>query len=336
MANTHRSMIFTANFHTIRKQIVDCKKPPVDDVYYERIIPRATVAFEANRQWNLLDASIYAADPPFACEIIRLGYPVSKLNANGYTSLITAFEQLDVLIVEELFPGFGRVKVDVQKSRAQTRGAKKRVAFIIKVLIEQHTDLAVAKDGMTALHYACRQKNWDLVSLLLIHGANPRPPNLVPTSTYILRKSDKVHFNALVKKLSGKPRPARLCPCFSGKKLESCHLMRQPYPPEFLCNCGSEKIFARCCMNRSMNTGEQWDPKTNKIITREDPQRNIEDFYDLMELWRAFDGLRIDPPQFSKKEMDKLLLTSANELRDEGKMDPAYAHAFNRTGLLPR
>jgi len=144
-------MIFTADFHTMRKQIVDCKKPPLEDEYYEREIPDATLAFEAGRKWNLLDASVYAADPPFACEIIRLGYPIDKKDAKGYTPLIAAFQQLDSLIVEELLPTLGLSRPSMQRSRAQLRGAQRRVIFIIQVLIKQHAALDITKDGLTPL-----------------------------------------------------------------------------------------------------------------------------------------------------------------------------------------
>jgi hypothetical protein len=85
-----------------------------------------------------------------------------------------------------------------------------------------------------------------------------------------------------------------------------------------------------------MNRGEQWDPETDKIVARIDPPGKMEDYYDMVEVWRKLDCGRKDPPQLSQKEMEVLFLEAANEICDEGKMDPAYAYAFKHTGLVPR
>jgi hypothetical protein len=86
----------------------------------------------------------------------------------------------------------------------------------------------------------CWVSEWDMIKLLLEHGADP-----FPTATGITKpihyafknEEDRKRYLMLVEELRSSVRPARVCRCFSGKPMRICHLGQdnnQPYPPLFM------------------------------------------------------------------------------------------------------
>ncbi|KAG8942521.1 hypothetical protein FRC03_003123 [Tulasnella sp. 419] len=133
---------------------------------------------------------------------------------------------------------------------------------IIIFLIEHHADPFL--NGSTLLLYAAISEDWDLVELLLLHGADPT--SLVHARLESARPPLWLRFQFAVNMhyKPGNPRPFRLCPCHSRLSLDECHNSPEakatliPYPLYFLCPCDSGKTFENCCDKRGINWGELW------------------------------------------------------------------------------
>jgi hypothetical protein len=236
-----------------------------------------------------------------------------------------------------------------------------RLEYIACILIEQHADVNHAVNGISPLHLACRARNWNLIALLLEHGANPSP---APTTQYpamlLSSSTDKTHFLALVKKFpSGRPRPGRMCPCFSGKTLSVCHAAdARPYPPSLLCMCASGKSFEKCCARRKMIVSERWDEKSKRIMassiiplqmpdipTHQEKrlEMNIKYMRDTMELSEHLGEAEPGHPFgefFDNQSAQKIALQQLREMTDRlfamGVIDAAYAYALNQLNFWPR
>uniref|UniRef100_A0A8H7XPA3 MYND-type domain-containing protein n=1 Tax=Psilocybe cubensis TaxID=181762 RepID=A0A8H7XPA3_PSICU len=134
-----------------------------------------------------------------------------------------------------------------------------RYTRVARLLIEQHIDVNQSHDGVTPLILACKARDWETISLLLEHGAIKN----FATKTYFSTDKHRKKFMELVSTKSlteGQERPARVCPCWSGKVLPECHGIqgRHPYPLSFLCVCGSKKSHESCCA-RKTPVFEYWE-----------------------------------------------------------------------------
>lgn len=161
------------------------------------------------------------------------------------------------------------------------RNYYQRSKYIMATLIEQHCDpnkyfpacVQGIAGNLTPLQVAVLTNEWELVNLLLKYGANSYPPSPCMLMRHVLdgRPGGKKRLAWAVSQNKTVDRPPRLCPCFSGKSLSECHMQRQPYPPEFLCMCGSKKIHDRCCKKRDVPCHEIWDEEGQWI----QPSRQI-------------------------------------------------------------
>lgn len=134
-----------------------------------------------------------------------------------------------------------------------------RQTRVARLLIEQHIDVNQSHDSVTPLMLACKARDWETISLLLEHGAK----KTFATKTCFSTDKHRKKFMDLVTTKSlpqGHERPARICPCWSGKMLIECHAIpgRHPYPTSFLCMCGSKKSHESCCA-RKTPVYEYWE-----------------------------------------------------------------------------
>ncbi|KAJ3926901.1 MAG: hypothetical protein NXY57DRAFT_904830, partial [Lentinula lateritia] len=220
---------------------------------------------------TVLHEAIDTTDPLLAAEIIRLGALVDKINGRGQTPLLHTLERLGD--VDALYEQ-SRKSSSLMARLIRFDHWRARLKFIAILLIDQHADVnATVQWGgrtVTPLFFAAGvARDFDLVAILLAHGANPYPP--YPASSirdYLSGKKFKMELERFTQLISETPfavRPPRLCPCFSGKTLSDCHAdgrtVGHPYPDEFLCCCGSKKTYRVCCRLRNFNIIEYWNDK---------------------------------------------------------------------------
>jgi ankyrin repeat protein len=177
--------------------------------------------------------------------MIRSGISVDKVNGYGQTPLLQALERMSELQLI-IAANTGRTSQDILE-KEQIQNAQRRVRYIAVVLIEQHANVnaTVDWDGkvVSAIHFACHMADWDLVALLLKHGANPKPA--LPRANlnlFLPTPAAKQRFSDLTAQGTNAGRPPRICPCFSGHPLSKCHSEELPLPDHFTCHCGTKNI----------------------------------------------------------------------------------------------
>ncbi|KAF8172504.1 hypothetical protein BJ912DRAFT_993784 [Pholiota molesta] len=189
-----------------------------------------------------------------------------------------------------------------------------RCARNVRILVEQHADVNRSVGGLSLLNIACKMKNWEIITLLLEHGAKMTLPRSVIQECFT--RDEQARFFALVKSKSlplDQPRPAQMCPCWSGKPLQECHANRHPYPLKFLCICGSEKIYEKCCL-RKTPVAEKWDDEHQRIIHYFDSTGHEE---------------RVPPPSSDVKRLEANQALATLLLMHKS-IDPAFAYALGR------
>ncbi|KAJ6531323.1 hypothetical protein B0H19DRAFT_1273528 [Mycena capillaripes] len=208
------------------------------------VAPAGTVE-DFHPQYTLLHAAIDETDPPLACELIRNGIPLDTVNGGGQTPLLQALKrmwELHSIVRHIMNPNRPERQLILGGKKPLMENAQARLRYMVVVLIEQHANVnaIVQWQGivMSSLHFACSLEDWELVSLLLEHGAHP----------YLCRSDAKDTI-----------RPPPLCPCFSGQPVSECHSKTLPYPDHFTCSCGSTKDYGKCCKRRKMELFEEWD-----------------------------------------------------------------------------
>lgn len=180
-------------------------------------------------------------------EAVRLGISVNQLDADGVSPLALACGMM--LATPPQCP-------DTPK-----------LLHIARILIEQHAEVNVTFNGESLLVIACKTGNWELIELLVLHGACAQPCDLATPSSFLPRKKfARDRFAALH---AASPRPPRKCPCWSGNDLDQCHRHGEslssmfhsaatPYPPDFYCLCQSGKPYRTCCLKRRAIYEEVW------------------------------------------------------------------------------
>ncbi|KAF7337584.1 hypothetical protein MSAN_02231700 [Mycena sanguinolenta] len=222
--------------------------------------------------YSFLHLAIDLTDPPFACEAIRHGTPIDQKSGRGQTPLLHALERLRELraVLKISNISIPSLQEFQYKARLANLNAIDRVRYIIRVLIAQHADVdstGTWKGGkvVSSLHFACAMGDWDLIALLLEHGAKSKPtPACADAEDFLMEATDKRRFRDM-KVNPRTSRPPRLCPCFSGKPRINCHSQRLPYPDDFTCSCGSTKAYGKCCKGRNIDLVEEWIDETQTI-----------------------------------------------------------------------
>ncbi|KAH7916972.1 hypothetical protein BV22DRAFT_941908 [Leucogyrophana mollusca] len=120
------------------------------------------------------------ADPLLACEVIRLGADVDQ-ESEGVTPLQVAVSKMAWVYTEvPCRPSSDAESLNGNKTQddpdmlyfTEKQNLLKRFQHVATSFIEQHADVNRSKDGLTPLHGACQAHSWELIALLLRHGAD--------------------------------------------------------------------------------------------------------------------------------------------------------------------
>jgi len=358
MMDKFTSIAFEPAFHATRLQLLDQKSPNFVDDF--AIAPTANHP-DAQIPRTYLQIASMIGDAPLLCEMIRAGGTVDIQDVKGNTALSLALGSLVScqMALNANIPKPRSMSSQKLPASAERSTALLRLAYIVRVLIEQHADVNHQINGMSPLHLACQVRDWDLIALMLKHGANlSATSSNYPPSVLLSSSVDKSRFFALVQEFpAGNARPARMCPCFSGRPLFTCHEADALlYPPTMLCPCASGKSYGKCCIRRKMVMEEMWDEKSKRIMAssitplslpglpkhQEDKvRRNVEGMMDAMEflgfeeeLGLPYKGLLNDKMQM--KNAMEFKAGEADELLAKGLIDPAYAYALKIHDFWPR
>lgn len=355
MMADYESAIYSSEFQDVRLAIVDHKDEMGPDNRSRVKLPDGMTLDHIPNAMNATFAHIHlaaiCADPHYLCEMIRLGADMDLEESGGNTPLMLAMQNLVAYLT---FARYGLPFPGASASGGTTPPIIKRLAFIARTLIEQHADVNLgAGNGMMPLHCACRAQDWELIALLLKHGAKVSitDSKLVAPIDMLPSARDKSRFIALVKSLSwdGK-RPAQPCPCWSGKMLADCHANHQPYPADFYCVCGSKKSYGKCCSRRNMVLFEKWNKEKRYLnqmslrfagpsaISEASGGRNV-----LKTTGDMVNAIHISMPRefldanaMSEEDAWHFLQRMGVELVSRGLIDFAYAYAMKEVQFLPR
>jgi hypothetical protein len=331
------SFVFTQPFHEHRFKMVTGSNPTKADLSADITVcleEGNSIGMGPNEGRTYLHLGSVVGDPLLVCEMIRLGATIDLQDARGATALWLATSYLEKSIDATKRRRHAQV---MGYSQTPAPDPTRRIVYSIHTLIGQRANVNIVHDGLTPLHFACRAKNWDIITLLLEHGAIASLQSASP-NTLFTNPKDRKHFETLVKASSGKPRPPRPCPCWSGKLLSECHdAEEKPYPPEFICRCGSGKTHAKCCIRRTgMKQIEKWDeegdwimPVTVKILSAERGDL-LQHAMGVMSEAAAKGRLP------DKQTLHNYQGRMADILAKQGHIDIAYAYALKQVDFNPR
>ncbi|KAF8958573.1 hypothetical protein BDZ97DRAFT_1841390 [Flammula alnicola] len=272
----------------------------------------------------------------YLCETLYFGATADRADIDGFTPIFIALTEAAKIhkpgIIQILH--YSGLPSASGMNREQIPAC---LSYIARTLIEQHIDVNQALHGIPLLQLACIAKDWDIVSLLLEHGA----VDCISTKRAVFRStfpslSDRTRFTQLVesKKLpQNQERPPRKCPCWSGEDVLDCHGKtgeRVPYPPEYICICGTGKTYRRCCARKSIILNEHWDPSLRRILQNYDVLAGVDP-----DLRQHFERLQTsgiigsllrqlqpdDPTEFGKMMLER------------GIVDPAFGYGMVHFGI---
>ncbi|KAF8183759.1 hypothetical protein K438DRAFT_1129638 [Mycena galopus ATCC 62051] len=342
------SIIFTSFFSDMRHQMLAMKLgcTGLQDEDVEKIFPPIVTIDDSTKTdtgtmgGSWLHLAVTRGDLPLAHECVRLGTPIEFKDRRGHSALYHACTTVKNFLLPD-----GPVSVRVHLREKPTNCDKFGHDFVWQLiqicvlLLEHHADPNETHDGLTLLDLVCLGDQWDLIEALLLHGASL---STVPTQRpvrFLKTQGARSAFDARVAKLSGKPRPSRLCPCGSRRALDECHSKVQPHPEDGICPCGAGKIHDKCCSKLpDMYWVEKWGPCTRrlervsicKITTTPEIQKMMEEQQicattdGKSELWRE------------KSQLFSNYIKAVLEgLEKHGKIDPAYAAAGRKVHVNP-
>lgn len=356
-------------FHEERLSILDPTNDNSPDAF--RVLPSEMqgVHPDAEVPHTYLQIAAMIGDVLLLCEMIRIGAIIDIQDRKGSTALSMVLESLVTcqaaiaLGLPGPDPKTSGIKRLKKLSVSDIRlSAVQRFTFIARTLIEQHADVNHTVNGLTPLHLACKAEDWDIIILLLQHGANPNPTaqsqKFPSPQSLLTTNNDRTRFSTLVSKYStGRTRPPRKCPCLSGLAIAACHAVASvPYPPSILCRCASGKSFQRCCARRKMEVTECWDSEREEIVVfqhnripmpgaagvSKDQQEKVnKNIQTLMETQEVYEMLRkeMGMPSGVESAWDTAIaqkLQMTDELLTKGLIDPAFAYALKALDFVPR
>ncbi|KAJ3551210.1 hypothetical protein NM688_g4837 [Phlebia brevispora] len=311
-----------------------------------------TVRFRPGDKKTYLHWAVRQADVPLTYEMIRMGIDIDCKDREGVTPLFLATECLfsqckmikgiaDPWFLQRYPPDIQAILV-AQADPEAVANHIKCLTRIITLLVEQHADVNVSVFGCTPLYVAAEAGQWEVAELLITHGARRvRPESLQTASRFY-----KTRLSSLQNKARAtNPRPARPCPCWSGKLLAECHAASKiRYPDHFLCRCGTRKVYGACCGKRGTELEEHWNGEEKRIKTEQrmgfydlGVEAEIQHDYEIglqqvkQMLANADDDDDMDGLEW-KEEWIKYLRTTGRV----DNVDPAYMYAFYRTDFFPR
>lgn len=330
------STVFNADFHEQRFKMMTGSNPTQSSLSADHIVclEDGSLGMGPGSNRTYLQLGSLVGDPLLVCEMIRIGATIDIKDAHGATALWLAADSL-----------FKTMDVTRRNRARKMKGPKlpdptERIVFAIRTLIEQHADVNIVHKGSTPFYSACKAQHWDTITLMLAHGANPAVPATSQAARLFTNSDDRKRFESLVERFAGKPRPARPCPCWSGKFLSKCHdAEEKPYPPEFICRCGSGKTYAKCCARRKgMSLIEKWDeendwimPVTVKTLPAEMGGDSLANAIRILAEARA-GGAELPGKQALLGFQGRL----ADMLAERGQIDVAYGYAMKQVDFNPR
>ncbi|KAJ8521551.1 hypothetical protein ONZ45_g1750 [Pleurotus djamor] len=289
------STSYDQTFHVIRLDILN----PFDKDFDANTLldnHRMRGTSTSNYRCAYLHDAVYNGDVILACEMIRLGSKIDVLDSKGRTPLLLGTIRLANLAR----------RATTDRPPSPSKGPYPRILTILRILIEHLADVSYIFNRRTPLHYACDARDWELVALLINHGANPslrgtEPiiPSLNTTDTHRIQTLLQQHHRT--KDNTPLTRP---CPCFSGLSLNECHAKREhAYPGHHACpsglGCQGLKPYISCCSPRRIQALESWDSEAQRIKTtvtksiHPDPEEEMADhpMHDIRKkLTRYFSG----------------------------------------------
>ena len=349
----YRSVIFIPEFNVIRHLIASGEQCPEAIIQTDMALyMRQTIGFLPGAPYLVnkstgLHLAATTGDIPLFYEMVRLGCHLEVTDEHGRTPLFAGCERLSSLMLN------GKVRTFPGADSTRLRNDVKRIEKVCILLVEQHATLDTKINGKTPLHLACATNSWDLIKVLLQHGADPAstsPPRSQHCISLFRTFEEKELFKA-ISQLPHRECPPRPCPCWSGKLLRDCHARESDdkitYPLHFICRCKSRKTFEKCCHKRGVLWTEAWDPEemwiqpfrcakfvTSTAQAQENLMRQLEvvgkfnqsiaDGTSLMSGADVISGVK----SMTAKMMD-LLVQSEH-------VDPGFAYAAKKVDFMPR
>ncbi|EJD43857.1 hypothetical protein AURDEDRAFT_185421 [Auricularia subglabra TFB-10046 SS5] len=280
---------------------------------------------------KLLQVASCSGDLLLAYEMLRWGARTDVKDAYGDTPLATALQAQ--LLYHELTAQMA-VKLGPQFVASTSSFMNRRpgaIAEIAKLLVKHHADVNIDTESGTPLFIACEVEDWELIELLLQHGADPE--RAFREKNPLARDQAKAaRLARLISSTRSSERPPRLCPCSSGKPQSECHApgKRFPYPSTFLCPCVSGKQYGQCCAAH-VEWEEGWDDKEEWIAPVRKQKTTTRPPLDAA--WAAIlqSKLVVADAEGSDAGFRIILKT----LLDEDRVDRAFAHVARELKKLP-
>ncbi|KZT52921.1 hypothetical protein CALCODRAFT_68617 [Calocera cornea HHB12733] len=349
------SSVFTHELHDVRLLFTDAK---TSDVINKNTMETKNIYFPGYKDVRpILHVCVPAGDYLMLCELLRLGADPRLVDERGDTVLLATLRHLVLhksMVKGRLHDLLGRLS-DMLPDRAERT---LRLSAMARVLIEHHSDVSFrGRDGSTPLTLACSACDFDVIELLLKHGANSMEPlltNFEGPGMHSVSLHDRERYCELAGRIQRErdpaaPRPPRPCPCFSGKPLTSCHQFGDhPYPLHFLCPCGSGHAFKSCCASDpNANATEHWDEEEgwgfitsvmeSSILFSASGLGDGEALLEFVEAQRRegrSDELMCGGRQQRKKTCHDLL-DRLEKLAEDGLIDRGFVHAVRRVKFIP-
>jgi hypothetical protein len=348
------SFIFTSEFSHIRQCIVTKKVSPnsavpVSNLSIYCVENEETCEKEETEKLGVADLfknmgylhlAAFQGDLPLAYEARRLGTSVRTRNKDGFTALYFGCRTIGMW-TRPRGPSNKSAAEQADDDEAMAALAAK-VARVCIFLLCQYADPNETHDGVSLLHLACQSGSWDLIRALLLHGADPTPSTLGPSKhpvRFLRMEADRARFRSLASEVKNSTtgRPPCLCPCASGLPLEGCHGVPggKPYPPEYICCCGTKRIYSACCRKRTGKAWmEEWNETGDRLV-----QRKVEFVESLLS---PSSSEPISESEAKKRFEDAERTERQRHIQDNiirvlgasGRIDPAYIVAIKKTGIL--
>lgn len=277
----HPSVIYTDTIEKFRHKVLSLHRlsrdtevvthdspgtRPLRDIYRSfRSKPEHLDEFRSDDKRTFLFLAVCEGDVPLAYECIRMGTTTDRKDKYGCTALLLGCHAVRTLQAARKAAQSARnPTLNTFEGKMMDEGfiARRidRTIRVITLLVEQHADVNATAEGETPLSIASEIPDWTLIRLLIRHGA-VIPPSFMSSPT-LRSPANKIRLKKLLEEETrrGNTRPPRPCPCWSGKLLSECHAAAsQPYPSDFLCLCGTRKVYGKCCAKKQFDLVEEWD-----------------------------------------------------------------------------
>ncbi|KAF9471245.1 hypothetical protein BDN70DRAFT_901489, partial [Pholiota conissans] len=306
----YRSSIYSSGAHEQRLSICNWGSSLRPDIF--TAFPNGERGFDRAAKRTVTHLRAMQGDVLALCELIRCGANPDHEDANGVTPIFIALKEMSGF----LRPGCvitNRERNMKPFTASEIEKELFRGELVVRTLIEQHVDVNRCVDNISLLHIVCVMKNWNIIALLLEHGAKMDLSG--STIERCFSRAERARFHALVKTKSlprNQERPPQACPCWSGKLVKDCHANEQPYPPNFICICSSAKLYEKCCLRKQ------------PVVERRHGERRCIVHYSK--------GRSLPGPNDNQLDLE----TNQELVRILGHhIDPAYAYALNRSVYGP-